>query len=1632
MAALKLHLDTLSREVKDHITPISQVLAPIKLNPNAAGTALATRTTKDVIADLKRPNNMPQTGPHKHRKNSISFMSGSSLTHDQNGRHDLDGLMIDVDHIPPGDEKEPENEYEDDDDDDEIRPASKPRIISERKRRQNIIAESYMQNALEKSLKAGIAAVKPGEEAMQSARWLVNQSESHQIISTPREYQVELFDRAKVKNIIAVLDTGSGKTLIAVLLLRHVFSQELEDRALGKPKRISFFLVDSVTLVFQQHAVLKANLDQPMDMFCGDMGVDLWNREQWKKHFSKNMVIVCTAEVLRQCLHHSFISMDQINLLIFDEAHHAKKDHAYARIIKDFYVTQEKHLLLPKIFGMTASPVDSKTDVRKAAAELEGLLHSEIATAGDADLSGFKITSEQEKILIYESLNPKFETPLYQQMRQNLEKNTVFRKPLTFALQASRELGLWCADEVWPFCLAEEESKKLIVKTERHYHSAKIKEPMHVLEELKRLVEQARDIVKSHFFEEPNYIPHEGNMTKPTSTNLSSKVVALVDYLRQRFERPTEDKAIVFVQQRYTARLLARLFSHSNIGTPYLRVGTLVGTRTGEAGDLNVSFREQVITMMNFRKGALNCLFATSVAEEGLDIPDCNLVVRFDLYTTLIQYIQSRGRARHANSRFVHMMEKDNHAHVQIVREVRQNENILAKFCRALPEDRKLTGGDYDIDHFLSKEKKHRVYKVPETGAKLTYKMSLMVLANFVDSLLGENTPNAEYIVTIQNKQYICEVILPESAPIHGAVGRPHTTKAVAKCSAAFEACVLLREGAYLDEHLLPIYTKQLPAMRNALLAVDSKAKESFHMRTKPELWTAMGDPEELFVTVLVLDSPESLDCPSQPLALLTKSPIPELPSFFLHFGPDSHSSVQPKSLSRALKVDAALLQQFNRFTLCIFYDVFSKEFEEDASKMSYFLAPIKAHGLSCDTVDPADIIAWDILAGIKDEFGFPTSEHRAQKVWKNRPSEFYQNKFLVDPYDGSRKMFSVKLAPQYHQLDPVPANSAPRKGTKQRKLEFNKNIMEYSISLFSQSRARAVFEDDQPVVEAAVVSQQQNFLDEFVPVDSDEKPRGCFVILEPLKISPLPAAVVAMAYLFPAIVHRIESYLIALDACKLLHLDIRPDLALESMTKDSDNSDEHGEEKINFQRGMGNNYERLEFLGDCFLKMATSISLYSIHPDNDEYAYHVDRMMLICNKNLRNNAVKLKLYEYIRSHSFSRRSWYPEGLKLLKGKTAKAPDTAKLGDKTIADVCEALIGAALLSTTDMDNAVRAVTELVSSENHQITEWAEYYKLYKKPKYQTAPVTQMQLNMAMQIEEQDNYHFKYPRLLRSAFTHPSYPYVYEQIPSYQRLEFLGDSLLDMACINYLFHNFPGRDPQWLTEHKMAMVSNQFLGALCVALGWHTHLCIFNATFNKQITEYVQDVQEARRQAEDEAVRAGKSKSDCAPDYWTQVRPPPKCLPDIVEAYVGAIFVDSEYDYSQVERFFNDHILWYFKDMYIYDTFANKHPTTFLTKFLHVEMGCMDWTIKVGNVPNIDGSKPKVMAMVMVHDKVIADKTSESSRYAKVGAAQLALAILKGLPLPEFREKYGCNCRLDEALAEEGVHENDETVQGTLI
>jgi endoribonuclease Dicer len=58
--------------------------------------------------------------------------------------------------------------------------------------------------------------------------------------------------------------------------------------------------------------------------------LDTWRQQEWTNLFNAHNVVVCTAAILYNCLNSAFMKMKDINLIIFDEAHHAKKEHPYA------------------------------------------------------------------------------------------------------------------------------------------------------------------------------------------------------------------------------------------------------------------------------------------------------------------------------------------------------------------------------------------------------------------------------------------------------------------------------------------------------------------------------------------------------------------------------------------------------------------------------------------------------------------------------------------------------------------------------------------------------------------------------------------------------------------------------------------------------------------------------------------------------------------------------------------------------------------------------------------------------------------------------------------------------------------------------------------------------------------------------------------------------------------------------------------------------------------------------------------------------------------------------------------------------------------------------------------------------
>jgi endoribonuclease Dicer len=264
-------------------------------------------------------------------------------------------------------------------------------------------------------------------------------------------------------------------------------------------------------------------------------------------------------------------------------------------------------------------------------------------------------------------------------------------------------------------------------------------------------------------------------------------------------------------------------------------------------------------------------------------------------------------------------------------------------------------------------------------------------------------------------------------------------------------------------------------------------------MRIKPEIWSQLGHdmPLELFPTILALDRPEKVGRPTRPLILLSRQRLPQLPSVPLFFGDDDTSLATPLAASDPLHLSTAQVESLRLCTLKIFQDIFSKQYEANCNEFPYFLAPEKeSHAVVRDRKSAT--IDWDLV----HEMG-----SIAFLDWENKPEHFYQDRFIVDPCDGSRKMILLGLNKNLKPSDPAPED-APAPRLRYFSMCSDKSIKEYSTSLWTKQRKLKKWRDDQPVVNAEILSLRRNFLDQFFVKDKTNS--KCAIILEPLQVSPV------------------------------------------------------------------------------------------------------------------------------------------------------------------------------------------------------------------------------------------------------------------------------------------------------------------------------------------------------------------------------------------------------------------------------------------------------------------------------------------------------------------------------------------------
>jgi endoribonuclease Dicer len=256
----------------------------------------------------------------------------------------------------------------------------------------------------------------------------------------------------------------------------------------------------------------------------------------------------------------------------------------------------------------------------------------------------------------------------------------------------------------------------------------------------------------------------------------------------------------------------------SNLKATYVLGGTTGGGKKEEEDfelydfeteDLQTMKRQLEKSLTDFRDGKSNILLATSVVEEGLDVPACNVVIRYDFPQTYRAYVQSRGRARQKPARFIIFIKE---AEISEKKEVLQSfqdiEVLLREYASNLSPSGKLERIDNETDSYTLIPP----LEVEGTGAKITATSAIQRLNFYCSQLPKDDYTNvmpSDYTIE-ENGSYQTTITLPKLCPIKLSVeGDFMANKKLAKMSAALKALEALYIGNELTDTLLPQFRQK-------------------------------------------------------------------------------------------------------------------------------------------------------------------------------------------------------------------------------------------------------------------------------------------------------------------------------------------------------------------------------------------------------------------------------------------------------------------------------------------------------------------------------------------------------------------------------------------------------------------------------------------------------------------------------------------------------------------------------------------------------------------------------------------------------------------------------------------------------
>lgn len=665
-----------------------------------------------------------------------------------------------------------------------------------------------------------------------------------------RDYQQKLVEIARNQNTIIFLPTGSGKTFIALEVIK-LKSNELK-RPYDCGGKRTFFLVHTKPLVNQQALEIERRTDLTVGRYSGELNTDTWNPMKWKNELQKHQVMVMTHKILEIMLQQNCISLSNINLIIFDECHYAKNDHPYREIMKKFKNVRKQDQ--PLIIGLSATLLNGNLEsknkrtkkieltdeelmekVKEAVNDLEITFQGKIATSGDyTNVLRFstcpieyEIVCESEKFHhdcieflsnIYgeEGTYLKLATfPSDMDVRaaqgplgcDPMKKNNSLNDRVTNMLEDAKALlqllGIYGGCEAALYHLTE------TVKLQRN-HPDQIETALlsHVILTLNKV---RRLLLKK--------LPNENRMTfVDVLKNSSSKVVQLLNILPMEHEELRRDNkklcCIVFVERRTTAIVLSNILKTLKRLNPefdFISTECVIGgegTHTIETQEHNMERIKNARVLEEFRKGELNVLVATNIVEEGVDLPKCNLVIYFDKPTNYRSYVQSKGRARDRSSKYYILVEEDDSdAFATKLQKYRKMELFLRELLIGRTDQRQIPDEE-TVHHKLYRREIQPFYAKGPNGPHVTDESAISCVERYCQMLPRKrnslNTPFV-WMKVLDNAKIAAVLRLPQMCPLRENIeGLPMPNIKLAKRSAFMEAVKKLHGMGELTDELTP------------------------------------------------------------------------------------------------------------------------------------------------------------------------------------------------------------------------------------------------------------------------------------------------------------------------------------------------------------------------------------------------------------------------------------------------------------------------------------------------------------------------------------------------------------------------------------------------------------------------------------------------------------------------------------------------------------------------------------------------------------------------------------------------------------------------------------------------------------